>query len=195
MQISLEELQRRLTSNNNLVNSCGVESNCVKDVAENQSVDTHVTQTNIKIKSKKGNDSTNKLGAGRKSNATNAPKELRLVAGICSKIDNGTTAAKELGLTTGQTRYAKRNSDKITEEQVDEIAVSRLLDTLGLLNPMMLVSETPKDISAIAANLSKIHANLKPEKAENQSKVNITIFAPEQKTEADFETIEVRTGT
>ena len=170
MRITQEELLRRLNNPNNLVN---------------------------KLPSKKGNDADNRNNAGRKPDLPNAPKSLRVVAGVLSKIDNGVAASHATGLTNGQARYAaKQVETKLTVKHVEEIALTRLMDALGLITPESMEGEKPKDLSIIAANLSRVHRNVSADsRTSSETQVNVTIYAPKQRTLSDFESIEVCTGT
>ena len=184
MHITEEELKRRL-KNNLLEKLKPVSSSDVPNPAPKN----------------KGNDSENKLGAGRGA-APNAPKSLRVVAGILAKSDNGVVAAQNLSqvidakFTNEQARYAAKQNNKLTEKEVEEVALTRLMDALGLLTIDSMVGEKPKDISIIAANLSRVHRNLKSDSREagvgNQVQVNI--YAPQQRSIKDYEVLEV-TGT
>jgi len=191
MHITEEDLKRRL-KNNLLEKLAGktASSSSPKDPApENKP-------------SNKGNDSENKLNSGRHSDVPNAPKSLRVVAGILAKSDNGVVAAQNISqvidakFTNEQARYAAKQNDKLTEKEVEEVALTRLMDALGLLTIDSMVGEKPKDISIIAANLSRVHKNLKSDSHEagagNQVQVNI--YAPQQRSIKDYEVLEV-TGT
>jgi hypothetical protein len=164
MKITQEELERRLKNPANLVN-----------------------------KIKRGNDENNRNNAGRLPEIPNAPKSLRIIAGVCAKIDNGNIAARALDITPGQARYAAR-TEKLSEKRVQEVALTRLMDALGLLTPVSMLNEKPKDISSIAANLSRVHKNLAPASAVPDNQVNITIYSPKQREIKDYEVIEVACG-
>ena len=170
MKITQEELKRRLGSNSNLVNRCFHEE-----------------------KSKRGNDSENRNNAGRKEEIPNAPPSLRLVAATLTACEgNAALVARNLHLTPGQVRYAVGNtSGKLTEKKVQEIALTRLMDALNLLTPISMEGEKPKDISSIAANLSRVHSNLRDRDGERGANVNVTIYSPKQKELKDYESIEV----
>jgi hypothetical protein len=175
MKISQEELTRRLNSSKNILNKISTPND--KEIGS--------------IAGNKGNDSTNRNNCGRESDIPNAPKSLRVVAGICSKIDNGVVAAKALDLSTGQTRYAEKKVEKLTEKQVQEVALTRLMDALGLINKLDLLDEKPKELSAIAMNLSRVHQNLRPKDERAGNEVNVTIYTPAQRTVEDFEVIDI----
>jgi len=180
MKITQEELQRRLNSSSNLVNK-------VKSTSNSQ------TSPNT---SNRGNDENNRNNAGRKEDIPNAPYSLRVVAGILSHAEgNSASVARELHLTPGQVRYAdKVIEETLTEKRVQEIALNRLMDALGLLTLDRIENETPKSVSTIAANLSRIHNNLKPKESGNGNNMNVILYSPKVKNESDFECIEVQSG-
>ena len=184
MQITEEDLKRRLEKN--LLTKLGSKTEEKSDAAA----------------SKKGNDSENKLNAGRGADP-NAPKSLRVVAGILAKADNGVIAAQNISqvidakFTNEQARYAAKQNNKITEKEVEEIALTRLMDALGLLTIDSMIGEKPKDLSIIASNLSRVHKNLRPDSVSGAvapGAVQVTIYAPQQRSIQDYEVLEV-TGT
>jgi hypothetical protein len=168
MQISEEELKRRLGTDKNLVN-----------------------------KLRRGNDADNRNDAGRLPDIPNAPESLRAVAGITAKLDgNATKTAEALGLTKGQVLYAVKENDPIDEKKVQEVALSRLMDSLKLLTPVSMINEKPKSLSSIAADLSRVHRNLTPIHGEAAaSGVTINIYSPKRRELNDYESIEIKTGT
>jgi len=171
MRISQEELNRRLGSKENLIN----------------------------VIPARGNDCNNKNDAGRKADIPNAPKSLRIVAGVLSKAEgNSAAVGRNLGISAPQARYAAGKRDvELTEKRVQEVALNRLMDALGLLDVDAISTEKPKEISSIAANLSRVHANLRPREINDGNQVQINIYSPKQKTLEDYQVIEVEklTGT
>ena len=91
--------------------------------------------------------------------------------------------------------YASGQEQKLTEKKVQEVALTRLMDALGLLTPISMFNEKPKDISSIAANLSRVHSNLRDRNGETGNQLNVTIYAPSQRKLSDYDSIEVKTGT
>jgi len=187
MQITQEELERRLTEASNLCNRIS-----------------RVSPAPPAPVGGRGNDENNRNNAGRKPEIPNAPASLRIVAGVLAKAEgNGAQVARNLKLTPGQVRYASVSDAaasgtgkvKITEKQVQEVALNRLMDALGLLDAGAFISEKPKDISTIAANLSRVHSNLRPKDERAGDNVNITIYSPKQRRLEDFDVIEIQTGT
>jgi len=184
MKITPEELQRRLRSSNNLCNRLN---------------------PNSPQKSKKGNDSNNRNNCGRVSDVPNAPIEIRNVAAILSAAENN-AAKVSRGLdgilSPEQVRYADKTliqrDNKLSIKEVQDVALTRLMDSMGLLTVEDISSESPKNISIIAANLSRVHSNLREridDTGKEAGKVVINLYTPEQKKIEDYDVIEVRTGT
>jgi hypothetical protein len=191
MQISQEELQRRLNSGKNLVNKLAR----VSVPQQNPESQSRAQQNEGHTTENRGNDENNRNNCGRKEDIPNAPESLRLVAGLLSKAEgNAARVARNLEINSGQARYAEKKVNKLTEIQVQELALTRLMDTLGILTVDKIEDEKPKDIASIGANLSRIYSNLKPKDAGAGAGVNITIYSPSLKKLDEFETIEVRTA-
>jgi hypothetical protein len=175
MKITQEELTRRLENKDNLVNI-------------------------LVDKNKKGNDKNNRNNAGRLPNEPNAPKSLRTITGLLGQAEGNSTLVaknfKDFGISKEQVRYAAKKNEKLTEKKVQEIALARLFDAVGLLDLGSLSSEKPKDIASIAANLSRVHRNLAPasNSHDSGSQVNITIYSPELRKYEDYEVIEVQSA-
>lgn len=135
----------------------------------------------------------NKLTVIKKEKRTYSPRmtpEVSNVVGITSKIDGPTKAAAEFGVSVHQARNA---AAKIPDEKlgrVQDLALSMLMDSLGLLTPENISGEKPKDISQIAKNLSTIYNNTRSQ--DNNNGATIIVVAPESKRVKDYDIIEVR---
>src|SRR5580692_3473847 len=185
MKITQEELQRRLNSSSNLVNRISKNNlSSSNSQLKHEQQDKHRDNEQDKI-NKRGNDENNRNNAGRKEDIPNAPPSLRLVAGILSHAENNSASvARGLNLTPGQVRYASdatASGETLTEKKVQEIALNRLMDALGLLSLDRIENETPKTVSTIAANLSRIHSNLKPKESGNSNNMNVILYSPKVK--------------
>jgi len=195
MKISPEELQRRLGSKSNLLNRLGNETSKSSETPAQVNPSPEIPSE----KSKRGNDENNRLGAGRRTEIPNAPTSLRIVAGVLANAEgNAAQVARNLQLTSGQVRYAEKIETpeaKLTEKKVQEVALTRIMDAFGLLNPVTMAGEKPKDISSIAANLSRVYANLREKDSGTNNNLTVQIYAPSQRKLTDYETIEVQTGT
>lgn len=107
---------------------------------------------------------------------------------------------KEFGVTRNQVTGA-RNSKKKTiaeriargKDRVSELAIDRLMETLGLLTSDTLVEEKPKDLASIAASLAKVASSMGRDGSEDKkgSGVNITVYAPSPRELNSYSVIDV----
>lgn len=172
MEISKEALNKRLNSNSNLLNSLGiaVAEQRVPSIIEKPIV-TEVTKP---VKS----------------------QELRVVAGTLAHFDTKASVAAALNLTVQQVDSAK-NSNAATLEQrvktvvdsVSELALTKVMDCLGLLSVDALCNEKPKELANIAANLSRVHSNVRRTSAESGTAPVFVIHAPTMNTVNNYEKV------
>lgn len=172
MQIDKAELERRLKSQNNLANTLGLPTEQPKTLVEDKPTKQYTPQ--IKDES------------------------TRILAGTLAHLDKPSNVARELGLTPQQVHSAAHSQNPTirravdeTRDRVSELALNQLLGTLGLLTPDALIGEKPKDLSQIAANLSRVVQNMTPRETGDGPRVNVVIYAPPQKTEDKYRTIDV----
>jgi hypothetical protein len=64
------------------------------------------------------------------------------------------------------------------------------MDSLGQITSDKISVHTAKDISAIAANMSKVVKDTIPDKVQPQS-INLVVYTPELRNEKSFEVIEI----
>lgn len=86
------------------------------------------------------------------------------------------------------------NEDKVNRivGQVKDLALDRLVASITRVTDDKLENSSAKDLSSIASNLSKVVSNVSPRsEASEGPKVNITIYAPEQRRESLYDTIEI----
>lgn len=107
--------------------------------------------------------------------------------------------AKEFGITQqGVSRIVNKGTSAVDEaavtsvlDKVEDLALERLMSSLGLITDDKMSKSSAKDLSTIAGNLSKVHSNLKGQGGTNGPVVNIQIFKPEKRAEHLFQTIDV----
>lgn len=80
------------------------------------------------------------------------------------------------------------------KEQVKELAVDKLLSSLGLLSDEKLENLDGRDLSAAAANISRIVNNLE-DKGSNgngsSTQVNVVLYQPKPLREDHFEVVDI----
>lgn len=121
-----------------------------------------------------------------------APKTLQVVAGTLAHIEDKKEVAREFGMSESQINKAKNLPEvKSTVNRVQELALDMLLDSLGLLSKDLLIGEKPKDISIIAANLSRVYSNISPKNVQ-ESRTQVLIYTPQQRSVKDYDIIDVK---
>jgi len=124
-------------------------------------------------------------------------ESLKTLAGVLTKIDGADAAASALGITPEQARNAAASRNKTvqtnikaTTNRIVELALTRTMESLGLLDIDRISGESAKNISVIAANMSKIVGNLSMKEQGSQQRT-LVIYAPNQKNEKDFSVIDI----
>jgi len=127
---------------------------------------------------------------------------VRTTIGLLA-VDGSTTSQqiqKEFGLTKNQIIGAKNSKKRSIQEKlqrgrdkVSELAIDKLMDTLGLLDPGTLLDAKPKDLANVAASLSKVVSSMRniEQDKDNDAKVNVVIYAPERKDINSYSVIDV----
>lgn len=127
---------------------------------------------------------------------------LRSTIGILAEdpLVSSQQIQKEFGLTKNQIIGAKNSKKKSIQDRIErgrnrvsELAIDRLMETLGLLDPSLICDEKPKDIAAIAAHLAKVASSMRNENKDlnEGAKANIVIYAPQSRTIDNFSVIDV----
>lgn len=106
---------------------------------------------------------------------------------------------KEFGVTKNQIIGAVNSKklnikDKIAlgKDRVSELALDKLMETLGLLSIAEIAGEKPKDRAMIAEKMSNIFAQMsKTEEKEDKTKVSLTVISPGIRDISAFTTIDV----
>jgi hypothetical protein len=119
------------------------------------------------------------------------PDVVKTVGGVLSKIEPIKEVSKELNIPVKELRAAQKTpAAVVTTQRVQELALSMLMESLGLLTKSNLIDEKPKDISIIAANLSRVYNNVSP-KDTSTGKVNVTVMCPTQRNISDYQVVEI----
>jgi hypothetical protein len=124
-------------------------------------------------------------------------EHLRIVAGTEAHFATATAVAEQLGITPQQVRSAKNTQDPAlaeriarSVEQVQELALLKTIEVLGLLDRDDIAGEKPRDRAAIAASLSRVYSNVKPTAQNSSNQVQFVVYAPTIKSEKHFEVVE-----
>ena len=175
MEIDQKELLRRLDSSKNLANvlsrPCAPE--CPKD-------------------------STKVIPPEKKARMIQPDTNTRILAGSLSLQGvPSQEISKELSITIDQVISAKRtNNPEIAGprdaslRRVQELALEKTMEALGLMTPDKFINANLKDLSIVAAQMSKIILNTTP-KVEGDTQIQFVVYAPEQRSERGYKVIDV----
>lgn len=102
---------------------------------------------------------------------------------------------KDLDLSAGQIQQAK-SSKKVQKnisaglERIQELAIDKMMEALGLMTPEKFADASLKDLSAVTRDMSRVIENTR-EKRDGDSQLQIIIHAPSQKSEDSYLTVDV----
>ena len=143
---------------------------------------------------------------GRSKGAKGIPDFLRPIIGASVKFSGlketqeafGVSHATASTLANGKVTYCDTTREvPELQSKVDEIvgnaqekAAERLMSALGFITDDKLAQAKARDLSGIAADMSRVIEKTSP-KSANLAGANIVIYAPVQKSEDSYEVIEV----
>jgi len=130
------------------------------------------------------------------------PSFLKTTAAIISRSGAASTTevAEQFGFSAREARYidsGKRPTgvDEVKVETalapIRDIALEKLTNSLLGITKDKTDKLGAKDLSTVAANMSKVVEKLTPAKAHEGNNVQINIFTPETRKEAAYQTVEV----
>lgn len=122
----------------------------------------------------------------------------RKLLGTLARLEGPSAAAEALGVTPQQARSAAHSKapmlrDVVNQnvDRVKELALTRVMESLGLLDVDLMGSCSAKDLSLIAANMSRIVSNLSPHDGAAAPSKTLIIYAPHQREVDDFKVIDI----
>ena len=167
MLLTEEQLEERLNSENNLANRFSggqVVTLPRRGKKEGERDLTVEERTEIATRAR--------LGEGQKFLA----KEFRVDQATISRIENGKSRINESEV---ESRI----------EKVRDLALERLMTSLGFMTNDKLEKCSAKDLSTIAANMSRAVEKTGPREGNNNTQV--IIYAPEIRKETSFKVVEI----
>jgi len=208
MLLTLEQFNQRLDSENNLINSTA-EANpsdvCVapSEVEEELLSASEDSSSSTKIV-KWGGSSTKERIHYKLS------EEQRVTIGSLGRVFPTKDVAELTGVSQdavrdlrngkkGSSGYDANLNEAINKatlakkQTIQDIAMEKLLKTLGFISEDKLEKGSAKDLSSVAANLSKVHSNLEPKVAtsDGSPRVQVILFQPKPLSESHFEVVDV----
>lgn len=143
-------------------------------------------------------------GRGGRGNSPNTPEFMRQIIGDTARnspqsqaeigrqfgVEQNTVSTYETGKVGSRPATAERaNRIREHQEAIKDTALTKLMDCLGLLTIDKLVDLKASEISRVAANMSKVAANI--EERSSAVPVNITIYTPQPRSEAKYKVVDV----
>lgn len=164
MLISEAEMNRRLNSTKNLVNSLASKDR------QNQTI---VRKPLVK-------------------HTPPAPEQLKNTAATLVALGEKTSiVCAELGLSPKQV-YSAKNAVQVqnTLDRVRELALDKTLIALGLMTDDKFANANLKDLSTVAANLSRVVDKMSPRESLSQT-VQFIVHSPETKSLGSYRVVDV----
>jgi hypothetical protein len=141
---------------------------------------------------------------GRKPEIPNIPpliKEIAATTASCG-IATNKEMARSFGIsaqTVSNVRSGVGIANKDIQKKIDEnlgqirdVAIDRLMQSLGLMDDEKLANTKARDLSSIAANLSKVIDKSLPRADTNPlSGVQVIFYSPRMKDISDYEVIDI----
>ena len=123
------------------------------------------------------------------------PDEVRDTIAILAHGNEGQKEiAKEFGVSQAEVSCLKtgraRSNVRASIERVQEKAIERLMESLGLLTNEKIEKCNAVNISAIASNLAKVVNQTSPGNLDG-SGVNLVVYAPQVRDEKYYKSVEV----
>lgn len=168
MQIDEKELERRLNSSKNLANTL---SNPIVE--------------KVKV-----------IPIEKDKHSSPLSENEQILAGTLAFQMPVKDVARELNITPSQVSYAKNTTNpkvkgpiQATIGRVQELALDKMMQALGLMSEEKFTNASLKDLSIVAANMAKIVE--KTTQSDAVASVQLIIYAPEMKRESSYKVIDV----
>lgn len=186
MFLTNEQAEVRLNSEKNLANrfARGNDKKVPEKVTEITQAEVIITEKVIHLPGKNG---------------INLSEEVRTEIATRARLgESQTNLASEFNITQANVSSIERGRTKgIDEVKVEEttnrardLALERLMQSLGLLTEDKLSGCSAKDLSVIASNMGRVVEKINP-KTVQADNINFIIYAPELKQERAYETVEI----
>jgi hypothetical protein len=126
-----------------------------------------------------------------------APVVVRATAGALAIQSSVPEVAAEFKLSPNSVREATHSRNPEVRSRVDnaiervrELALDKLMESLGLLTEEKVKKSTARDISVVAANMSRVVENVTPKQIGGN--VQLVLYAPSRAaSESDFAIVEI----
>jgi len=130
--------------------------------------------------------------------ATAISPGLQVIAGVLAKTEKVSVVARALEINESSVRNAAHSKDpevssaiERTTEKIRDLALNKLMASLGIVNDETLSQCGAKDASTVARNLAGVVEKLSPKDVMG-SNVTLVVYAPQLRNEKHYDTIEVK---
>lgn len=120
------------------------------------------------------------------------PREAKILSGILARVGDGSVQeiAKEFGVSVKQiNKNQKLPEVSATVERVRELALDKLMCALNFMSPEMFRNSDLKDLSTVAANMSRIIEKTNPREAN--SGIQLLVYAPVMRDEKHYKVVDI----
>lgn len=138
------------------------------------------------------------LHVTKKPGTKNIPPSVKTIAGVLAKTEPIKEVAEVLEISPATVARAKNGKDKSvrsaveqTTERIRDLALDKLMDSLGIIDDTTLANCSAKDASQVARNLAGVVHQLTPKDTKGDGNVTLVFYAPQQRKENHFRTIDV----
>lgn len=177
MLISHEEMLRRINSGKNLVNKLDLPASRPESVRDFEAPKEPTRKNPITI--------------------TKPGPELKVVIGsLARQGEKVTDIANAFNVSPNAVRSAAEQRGTPTAQKIEstldrirEMAMDKMLIALGLMTADKFIDAPLKDLSAVAANLSKVIDKAAPR--ESGSAVHLHLYAPQMRAERDYKVVDI----
>ena len=130
--------------------------------------------------------------------------EIQTHAAVLAQFKTSAAVARETGYSEREVKYLKiaepNQNGKVNQElanrideKMDEVrdkALERTMEALGLLDEEKMEKCNAKDLSVVAANMSKVASNT-GHQGNIGAQLNVIVYAPRQKELKEFDFVDV----
>jgi hypothetical protein len=178
MFLTQEQAERRLNSERNLTRAKFLKSE------ENAAIEIKVVEKIISLPGK---------------NRANLSEEQRTEIAIRTRTgekisevarDVGVKSLTVQNIANGKTKGVDEEKVESVIREVKDLALQRLMTSLGLLSDDKLSGCSARDLSVIASNMGRVVEKIQ-NKVEQPDNINFIIYAPELKQERAFDSVEI----
>lgn len=207
MFLNAKQAERRLKSEKNLARAAflphiaknpeGALETALETIQEIQGIE--IQETFIDECEQISTQITEKIIPLSGKNRVNLTREERTEIAIEARLGKSQTEiARERSINNltvhniahGKTKGIDEDKVESAINEVKDLALQRLMTSLGLLTDDKLSGCSAKDLSVIASNMGRVVEKVSP-KVEQPDNINFVIYAPELKQERAFETVEI----